>query len=220
MPNRLEGEATDSGDAMVEPQVAYRASNVIAPQTPPPSGEYEWDLSWSRRKSLMRVRLPVFVDGKYVRTDEWYFNKAVGKTYVVGCDSEYGTVKIRGKVRPSGDGGVQLYLAESDLDRVYDEAPACPIFDTATAKVKGAGSGLTLYDIPESETKLPVGHWRLCYNRAELNWRLRNENTGELWLVTDYDGPCNVNWQDGGSHIFHDGAVILSPDGIAHFKEA
>ncbi len=64
---------------------------------------------------------------------------------------------------------------------------------------------------------LPAAHYRLCYNRAGENWRLRDEESGELRLVTDYEGDANFNWQDGGSHVFHDGPVHIDDDLVAHF---
>jgi len=58
----------------------------------------------------------------------------------------------------------------------------------------------------ESMSEEPT-HYRLCYHRAGLNWRVRNERTGELWLVDKYEGDINLNYLDRGSHIFHDGVV-------------
>ena len=67
-------------------------------------------------------------------------------------------------------------------------------------------------------------HWRMCYHRAGRDkknqaWRLRDERTGRLWLVDGYEGPVNISWLDGGSHIFHDGQVAVDEEGIAHFSE-
>ena len=62
-------------------------------------------------------------------------------------------------------------------------------------------------------------HFRLCYHRAGRDWRVRDERTGELWLVKDYEGTLNANWLDGGSHIFHTGMVKIDSEGVAHFSE-
>ncbi len=60
-------------------------------------------------------------------------------------------------------------------------------------------------------------HWRLCYYRAERNWRLRDERTGVLRLVDGYKGDLNITWFDGSTHIFHDGEVVVDENNIAHF---
>jgi len=65
--------------------------------------------------------------------------------------------------------------------------------------------------------RLPNSHWRLCYHRAERDWRLRNERTNELTFVNGYRGNLSINWLDHGSHIFHDGSVILTKEGLAYF---
>lgn len=71
------------------------------------------------------------------------------------------------------------------------------------------------YDqLPQSPT-----HYRLCYHRAGLNWRLRDERTGQLWLVKEYRGPASINWTDGGTHIFCDGYARVDEDGVAWLSE-
>jgi hypothetical protein len=65
-------------------------------------------------------------------------------------------------------------------------------------------------------------HWRLCYDRDRgvrglPCWRVRDERTGELWLVDDYQGEVNVSRFDRGSHIYHDGKVTVDEKMVAHF---
>ena len=61
-------------------------------------------------------------------------------------------------------------------------------------------------------------HWRLCYARDVEGWRLRDERTGSLTIVKDYKGIVNLNWFDGGTHVFHDGKTIVI-DGVCHFGD-
>ena len=65
-------------------------------------------------------------------------------------------------------------------------------------------------------------NWRLCYYRAERNWRLRDEHMARddpkaLRLVSGYAGDLNITWFDGSTHIFHDGEVVVDENNIAHF---
>ncbi len=67
-------------------------------------------------------------------------------------------------------------------------------------------------------------HWRLCYNRADSeadgkpHWRLRDEVTDKVWSndIENYRGVMNINYLQGGSHIFCDGNMEVE-DGIAYF---
>lgn len=70
-------------------------------------------------------------------------------------------------------------------------------------------------------TMLPESHYRMCYRREHKDWRLRDErkdwtDPNALVHVADYEGPINLNWLDRGSHIFHDGAVFIDENNIAH----
>ncbi len=69
-------------------------------------GAHVWELSWSRRKGLMRIRLE---DGR-----EWYFRAASGKGKVLYADSEYGRVFLRAKVLVQPDGTAFFYRAKED----------------------------------------------------------------------------------------------------------
>ena len=72
------------------------------------------------------------------------------------------------------------------------------------------------------DTLLPESHYRLCYRRANHDWRIRDErkpwNDPEaLIFVAKYMGDLNGNWMDGGSHIFHDGPIYIDENEVAHF---
>ncbi len=68
----------------------------------------------------------------------------------------------------------------------------------------------------DGDVQLPESHWRMCFRRAHKDWRLRNEETGELYHVANYEGDINLNWFDGHSHFFHDGSVYLDSEFTAH----
>ena len=93
---------------------------------------------------------------------------------------------------------------------------------TVRCRLKVDGDSAYVYLPKDAEAPaLPEGahetHYRLCYNRPGRDWRLRDERTGNLTLVKDYRGVMNVNWLDGGTHIFHDGPVYVDAEGVAHF---
>lgn len=66
----------------------------------------------------------------------------------------------------------------------------------------------------EGDKFLPSSHWRACFRRSEGDWRTRNERTNQLYHVAGYTpgGTLCLNWQDGGSHIFHDGPIYIDKD--------
>ena len=68
----------------------------------------------------------------------------------------------------------------------------------------------------ETNVELPESHYRLCYRRPQRDYRMRDERSGDLYHVKGYAGDINLNWLDGGSHIFHDGKVFLDENYIAH----
>ena len=77
-----------------------------------------------------------------------------------------------------------------------------------------------LVDIPPGQPQLLApAHNRLCYYREVKQWRVRDEDSGELRLVDDYEGDLNLNWMDGGSHVFHDGPYVIDRELKAHFFE-
>ena len=124
-------------------------------------------------------------------TDQFWFAKTmVGKCRMVSTNSEFGRMTIRGRCQLIGE---QIFL-------YYPKEGA---YELDASEIEGQ--------------RLPNSHWRLCYHRAGRDWRLRNERTNELTFVKDYRGNLSINWLDHGSHVFHDGSVILDRAGTAHF---
>lgn len=70
----------------------------------------------------------------------------------------------------------------------------------------------------DGDVQLPDSHWRMCYRRAHEDWRLRNEENGDLYHVLNYEGDFNMNWFDGHSHFFHDGPIFMDKDHVAHLE--
>ena len=126
-------------------------------------------------------------------TDEfWVFKQMVGKGQMLRTDGETGRMIMRCRVQMVGDQVFMYYPKEGHMQ----EDPS---------QIVGQ--------------RLPESHWRLCYHRAGKDWRLRNERTGELTFVKNYIGNLAVNWMDKGSHVFHDGYVVLDKEGTAHFVD-
>lgn len=117
----------------------------------------------------------------------WFFNKRLtGDAVLLGADHQNGRIKLRGALQVD-DGAGYFYLP--------------PTFDFLP------------YEIAEA---LPFSHYRLCYRRANRDWRLRDETSNRLIFVKDYQGIINLNWWDELSHIHHDGEIQLDTDNIAH----
>jgi len=76
--------------------------------------------------------------------------------------------------------------------------------------------GMRVPKVP-SGTYKPARHWRLCANIHGDNWRLRDENTGELTMVNGYYGSIHLNYLDKGSHVFHIEDGVIDKNGIFHF---
>ncbi len=79
----------------------------------------------------------------------------------------------------------------------------------------------------EGDVEMPPRHYRMCYRRANKDWRLRiegnidgtpSEDAGDLYHVKNYEGEFNMNWFDGHSHFFHDGPIYLDKDFTAHLQ--
>ena len=127
--------------------------------------------------------------------DEWNVKRIAGKAYSEGVN-ELGQWMLRLKLKVDGD-TAYTYLPKD----------------------------VTVEDFEIPEGGLPDTHWRLCYNRAgsesdkRPHWRLRDERTQHVYSndIRDYKGIINLNWMDGGPHVFHDGKVYIDDEGVAHF---
>lgn len=121
---------------------------------------------------------------------EWLCTKLAGQMEVLGNDNERGNMIVRCKLLLT-DGVAHTYAPK-------DAAPP---------------------EFPESPEVELNTHTRLCYNRAGRKWRFRDERTKILHSndILQYKGVINVNWFDGGTHLFHDGPSCIK-DGIAYFR--
>ena len=122
----------------------------------------------------------------------WWFKSGAGRILLTSCDSERGRIYLRGKAVLQGDG---LYVYPP-----RDEEPVLPPADAAV---------------------LPDSHYRLCYTRPKRAWRLRDERSNHLYSdeIKGYKGFLNLDWRDGGSHVFHDGQIAIGKDGIAYLMK-
>ena len=131
----------------------------------------------------------------------WYFKELMGKAQLLSADSERGRLYIRAIPFLDGD---TLYLAR-DPESVAHEP-------------------LKEGDIAES---LQRTNNRLCYNRQETCWRIRDErkpwmDDNSRRLVADYVGDISIEWNrdDIVAHIFHKGEILLDNENVAHLYDA
>jgi hypothetical protein len=131
----------------------------------------------------------------------WYFKELMGKAQLLSADSAKGRLHIRAIPFLDGD---TLYLAR-DPESVAHEP-------------------LEEGDIAES---LQRTNNRLCYNRQETCWRIRDErkpwmDDSSRRLVADYVGDISIEWNrnDIVAHIFHKGEIFLDKDNVAHLYDS
>ena len=131
----------------------------------------------------------------------WYFKELMGKAQLLSADSERGRLYIRAIPFLDGD---TLYLAR-DPESVAHER-------------------LEEDDIAESLQKT---NNRLCYNRQETCWRIRDErkpwmDNSSRRLVADYVGDISIEWNrnDIVAHIFHKGLILLDKNNVAHLYDS
>lgn len=184
-------------------------ATATAPSQNPPSSVEVYEFSYNRYIGKMRFRL----DGQ-----EWHVGNIVCKrgAQSMGVDSQ-GKWQLRIKLILSD----KTYFVEER--RSQTEVRQVKVWDYAYVYLPpDVDVAAAIDDVLECTID---SHVRLCYNRADSertnspHFRLRDERTQKLYSndVVDYKGIININWMDGGPHVFHDGQVYLDPEGIAHF---
>ena len=127
----------------------------------------------------------------------WHFKELMGKAQVLSTDNEKG----------------RLYLK------------AIPILDWETLYLYRDPDSLPHEIVEEGETLAPTNN-RLCYNRHDVCWRIRDER--KPWmddesrrLVKDYIGDISVEWNraDPVAHIFHKGYITIDNNDVAHLYD-
>ena len=131
----------------------------------------------------------------------WYFKELMGKAQLLSADSENGRLYMRAIPFLDGD---TLYLARDPESVVHEP--------------------LKEGDITES---LQRTNNRLCYNRQETCWRIRDErkpwmDDNSRRLVADYVGDISIEWNrnDIVAHIFHKGLILLDKNNVAHLYDS
>ena len=126
----------------------------------------------------------------------WYFKALLGKAQLISTDDERGRLYL--KAMPLLDGDT-LYLYR-DLDALPHE------------KVDGI--------------ELTPTNNRLCYNRRESCWRIRDErmpwmDDASRRLCKNYVGDINLEWDlnDPIAHIFHKGYITIDNNDVAHLYD-
>lgn len=162
--------------------------------SPPQSGNV-FEFSLSRSTGKFRFRL----DGR-----EWLCDTITGKGRtasgkwrgweVVGNDNAKGNMMVRCRLSMQGPNAIVYLSPDVDVEALQ-------------AFVR--------------EDVLCDSHVRCCYNREGELWRLRDERTQILHSneILKYQGIMQVDWRDGGTHIFHDGPVRVVDD-VAWFAPA
>ena len=179
-------------DVYPENDNKVQTDEPIGYQTPIPSELAHLELSWDRRKALMRI----IIKDK----GTWYFKEVLGKAQMLSSDNKTGRLNL--KAIPFLDGET-LYLYR-DPESIPHKAVA---------------------DNDVLEVLHPTNN-RLCYNRNETCWRIRDER--QPWadmesrrLVKNYVGDISIEWNHGDliAHIFHKGEIVLDKNNVAHLYD-
>lgn len=147
-----------------------------------------WNYEFSLPRDTIAAKHPRF--RFRLGTNEWLCDRLAGRAEVVKANGKLGRLTLRG-ILQINDGVASMWAPE--------DAEPDPL----------AGAGVD-------------SHWRLCYAREVEGWRLRDErkelrDPTALTIVKDYKGIVNLNWFDGGTHVFHDGKVAIDSKGVCHF---
>ncbi len=167
-------------------------------QAPVPSGIQRWLWSFDRTNAWMSIRL-IQPDQPFEDWPRWWFKKADGEATVVGGNPLSGRIEMRGECTLEGE---TMYLWDTTEDHEDDW-----LYETS------------LEDLPG--TVLHPSQYRICYRRANEDWRCRDENRPfydieALRHITDVRGRIRLNWLDHGSHIFHQGSIYIDENEVAH----
>lgn len=165
----------------------------IGYQEPMPEGVDVLELSWDRKKGLMRI---IIQD-----QGTWYFKELMGKAQVLSADSEKGRLYL--KAIPFLDGET-LYLA-----RDPKSVPHPRIDDRAISESLRPTNNRLCYSREGT-------CWRIRDERRP--WMDMDSRR----LVADYVGDISIEWNrnDIVAHIFHKGEILLDNDNIAHLYDA
>jgi len=130
----------------------------------------------------------------------WYFKEVLGKAQMISSDNQKGRLQLQAIPFLQGE---TLYL--------YRDPQSIPHKMIEEERI--------------AELLRPTNN-RLCYNRQELCWRIRDERKPWLddesrRLVDSYVGDIAIEWNhnDPVAHIFHKGQIILDKDNVAHLYD-
>lgn len=103
-------------------------SDPVPDQKETPEGTHIWELSWSRRRAMMRARrIHCPHDDCFGDTYEWWFKKAAGKPKLLGGNPDTGRMLMLGRVKiqhRSGHPFLQFYKPKG-MDIEYGEVHQC-----------------------------------------------------------------------------------------------
>ena len=160
-----------------------------------PPGDWDMALSWSVSSRWMSLKIPALKD--LGEPWQWAFKECGGRAVATGCDP-VGRILLRASAQIDGE-MVRFWRP--------DDAITHPI-------VQGR--------LLDSSSK---PHNRMCFFRERGLWRILDEdpaspNFRKLSLGKEYVGDWRINWNERGSHVFHNGRVIQAADGVFHLYDS
>jgi hypothetical protein len=168
----------------------------------PPAEVVTYDFSFSRSAMKFRWRL------KDDYSQEWLCERIAGQAWCKEADGVKGNLTLVCQIHRDAGGTVTAWAPEGSQLAALQEETIDPLI--------GSQGDEQWRSFPQGRNT----HWRLCYIRQFRAWRCRDERTGELFITNGYRGMLNLNYFDGGTHVFHDGAAYVDQQGVVRFEDS
>ena len=168
----------------------FQSEEDIGPQEPMPCSVETLELSWDRKKGLMRI---IIKD-----QGTWYFKELMGKAQVLSTDNAKGRLYLRAIPFLDGD---TLYLAR-DPESVLHE----PIEDVAES-------------LQPTNNRLCYSREGLCWRIRDERKPWMDDTSRRLGADYVGDIAIEWNRNDAVAHIFHKGLIVLDNDNVAHLYD-
>ncbi len=164
-------------------------------QGPIPMGDWDMAISWGRYNRVMQLKIPILKDTG--EEWEWHFKECGGRSVITGCDP-VGRINIKASAEQQGN-MIRFWRPADAITHLVVEGT---LLNTA-----------------------PKPHYRLCFFIERKLWRVLDENPQSpnfrhLELGQGYIGDWKMNWNERGSHLFHNDRVIKDPQGIFHLYDS
>ena len=173
---------------------------VTAPlkTSPPPAKIVEYEFSFSRSTGHFRFRH---------QGNQWLCRSLGGDAVCRRADGHEGVLFLVCQLSIDSDRNATVWAPEGDL------------LAALQAEVSEPSNAANFGDWADFPQGRHSPRWRLCLNRAQKAWRIRDDDTdsNKIWNTNGYKGIMRVRWMDSGPHIHVDGCPVIDAYGVVQF---